>query len=446
MTEISSDNRTKKDIVDEFLEDVKKKLPFWLKDEKEELDEILEELENHIWDKATELADMEDPSEEHIKQVIEQMGKPSKIAAEYKHRGKPKYYITEELFPMYLKTLVVIGAIIFGFNFIGMLFSIGSGGVARSFFSGLFIGLAIAFILVSIQFVYLSKEGYLPEDFQRFTSRLPFSINRWFETKRDENKIESAAYEESEVVSEMGVARTVPTMEKIEAYDDQYDRVEPVPIADPKVSIIRETKFVEKEPRVVKETIVMKEPSKGKTRVVKYKHWGGSYLSDGIAGIVFGTIFVILAFLPLLEFLRGPNYYPLHYWFAIFGGIILVGGVIRFMQAIVGRVLRVQQGLMFLRTLPSAAMIPLWLVLLKPVSVWGPYTDEVMNLFQLIVTKFGNLVGESFVFDPAIGLIVLKVIVYVNIGILAITILSELSKIARLEAEGFPVKEVEIYK
>ncbi|NHK30502.1 MAG: hypothetical protein FK730_04080 [Asgard group archaeon] len=446
MTEISSDNRTKKDIVDEFLEDVKKKLPFWLKDEKEELDEILEELENHIWDKATELADLEDPSEEHIRQVIEQMGKPSKIAAEYKHRGKPKYFITEELFPMYLKTLVITSALLFGLNFIGMLFSIGGGGVARSFFSGVFISLAIALILISIQFIYLSKEGYLPEDFQRFTSRLPFSINRWFETKKDAKKIESAAYEGPEIVSETGVTRSAPEMEKIEAYDDQYDRVEPFITTEPKVSIIKETKFVDKEPQVIKETIVMKEPRKEKTRIVKQKHWSGSYLSDGIAGIVFGTTFVILAFLPLLDFLRGPNYYPLNYWFAIFGGIILVGGVIRFMQAIVGRVLRVQQGLMFLHTLPAAAMIPLWLVLLKQVSVWGPYTDEVMNLFQAIVIKFGQLVSESFVFDPAIGLIVLKVIVYVNIGILAISILSELSKIARLEAEGFPVKEIEIYQ
>lgn len=446
MTEISDDNRTKKDIVDEFLDDVKKKLPFWLKDEKEELDEILEELENHIWDKATELADGEDPSEDHIKQVINQMGKPNKIAAEYKHRGKPKFFITEELFPMYQKTLIIFSAVLFGLNFIGMLFSIGSGGVARSFFSGLFIGLAIAFILITVQFVYLSKEGYLPEDFQRFTSRLPFSINRWFETKKETSKIESAAYEGPEVISETGITRQVPEMEKIEKFDGQYKRIEPIQTAEPRVSIIKETKYIEKEPQVIKETIVMKEPSKEKTRIVKYKHWGGSYLSDGIAGIVFGTTFVILAFLPLSDFLRGPKYYPLNYWFAIFGGIILVGGVIRFMQAIVGRVLRVQQGLMFLHTLPKAAMIPLWLVLLKPVSVFGSYSNEVLNLFEAIVNKFGQLVGESFVFDPAIGLLTLKIIVYVNIGILALTILSEISKIFRLEAEGFPIKEIEVYR
>lgn len=431
MTEISSDNRTKKDIVDEFLEDVKKKLPFWLKDEKEELNEILEELENHIWDKATEFADGEDPSEDQIRQVLDQMGKPSKIAAEYKHRGKPKYFITEELFPMYLKTLVIISAILFGLNFIGMLFSIGSGGVARSFFSGLFISLAIALISITIQFVYLSKEGYLPEDFQRFTSRLPFSINRWFESKREAKKVDSSAYEDSEMVSDVKVTQKAA---KIEAFDDRYDRIETVKTTEPRVSIIKETRFVKEKPR--KET----------TRVVKYKYRYGNYLSDGIAGIVFGTTFVILAFLPLLDFLRGEKYYPLNYWFALFGGIILVGGFIRFIQAIIGRVLRVQQGLMFLHTLPTAAMIPLWLVLLKPVSVWGPYTDEVMNLFQAIVIKFGQLVGENFIFDPAIGLIVLKVTVYVNIAILAITILSELSKIARLEAEGFPVKEVEVYR
>ena len=67
-------------LVKEFLDEVERKLPFWLKDEKKNVVDILEELETHIWDRATELADGEEPSIEDIKQVIDQMGTPSKIA------------------------------------------------------------------------------------------------------------------------------------------------------------------------------------------------------------------------------------------------------------------------------------------------------------------------------------------------------------------------------
>ncbi|NHJ48561.1 MAG: hypothetical protein FK733_12320 [Asgard group archaeon] len=447
MNEISGDNRTKKDIVDEFLEDVKKKLPFWLKDEKEELDEILEELENHIWDKATELADGEDPSIDHIEQVLDQMGKPSKIAAEYKNRGKPKYFITEELFPMYQKTLGVTAAILFGINFIIMLFSIGSGHAARSFFTGIFICLAITLIVVTAQFVYLSKEGYYPEDFQRFSSRLPFSINLWFKSKSESTRVESAVYDGPEETTEEAVTRTIPAVEKVDTYDEQYDSIEPVKTIEPRVSIVKETKYIEKRPGVVKETVIVKEPVI-KTRTTRVKKWGGNYLSDGIFGMIFGTVVIVLAFLPVLESVRQPtsDYYPLHYWFVLSGGITLLAGIIRFMQAIVGRALRAQQGLMFLHMLPEAAKIPLWLVLLRSIWGFGPYSTQVMNLFEWIVYKFGQLVGKTYGFDPAVGLIILKVFVYFNVAIAALRILSEISKIFRLEAEGFPVKEVEHYR
>ena len=77
-------------LVKDFLYEVKRRLPFWLRDQKEDVNEIIEELENHIWDRATELADGQDPSPDQIQQVINQMGSPGKIASEYKRRGKPK--------------------------------------------------------------------------------------------------------------------------------------------------------------------------------------------------------------------------------------------------------------------------------------------------------------------------------------------------------------------
>ena len=78
----SSDRR--QELIKSFLDEVERKLPFWLKDQKEDINDILEELETHIWDRATELAEGGEPSEEQIELVIEQMGSPSKIAGEYK--------------------------------------------------------------------------------------------------------------------------------------------------------------------------------------------------------------------------------------------------------------------------------------------------------------------------------------------------------------------------
>ncbi len=64
----SSDRR--QELGKTFLYDVERKLPFWLKDEKDNITDILEELETHIWDRATELAEGGEPSEEQIELVI----------------------------------------------------------------------------------------------------------------------------------------------------------------------------------------------------------------------------------------------------------------------------------------------------------------------------------------------------------------------------------------
>ncbi len=427
----SSDRRQK--LVKEFLDQVEKKLPFWLKDQKSDIDDILEELETHIWDRATELADNEDPSEDQIQLVIDQMGSPGKIAGEYKRRGKPKFYITEELFPLYQRILIIAAAVLACFNFLGMLFSIGSKGVGHlfgDFFQGIFISFAIALILITIQFVLLSREGYLPEDFGRFTSRLPTTIRRFFETRPSETTETTTSETKTEVATKTasestGRVTTIP--------------ITPVTIEPPRVVVKTE------EPRIVKETIIVKEPrvirEERRTRperVVKYKQdLGRNYLSEGITGMVFGTILVILPFLPLFDFM-GTS--PLRYWIVILGGISIVIGIIRFLQALVGRLLRLQQGLMFLSVFPKAAYIPLWLSLIRPVFEYASFHLEVEKLINWLIAN----VDWWMTYDNTI--LVLQIIVYFIVAVNAISILSELIRIARLEAEGFPVREVEIYR
>ncbi|MHA1513310.1 MAG: HAAS signaling domain-containing protein, partial [Candidatus Hodarchaeales archaeon] len=314
MNTINNDNRTKKEVIDTFLEDVEKKLPFWLRGEKEELKEILEELETHIWDGASELAEGNDPSIEQIEQVIEQLGSPSKIAEEYKHRGKPKFYITEELFPIYTKVLILVAGVIFAFNLLGMLLSIGSqtvGGLFGNLFGGFFTSLAIAVILLTIQFVYLSREGYLPENFQRLTSRLPFSLKKYFDSKKKSTDTKKRYDEEPAKTTTESYAATEEVMK-----DDE-----------PKVKIISERTFAE--PQVIKETIIVKEPRRTRDRdeprperVVKYSY--RNTLSEGITGMVFGTVFAILPFFPLLDFIG----FYLSIWISVFGGVMIIGGMI----------------------------------------------------------------------------------------------------------------------
>ena len=415
----SNDSDERQELIKTFLYDVERKLPFWLKDEKDNIKDILEELETHIWDRATELAEGGEPSEEQIELVIDQMGSPSKIAGEYKRRGKPKYFITEELFPIYTKILIIVGAVLVGFNFIGLLFSFIGTTTAREvfgdFFQGIFISIAITLVLITIQFVYLSKEGYLPEDFSRFTARLPSTIRRFFETRPKETTEATDAKSEA-------AAKT---------FQESTPTETTVTIAAPK--IVKETIIV-KEPRVIREKI-----TPGPERVVKYKRdLGRNYLSEGITGMVFGTALVVMPFLPLFDFM-GTS--PLRYWLVILGGISLVIGIIRFLQALVGRLLRLQQGLMFLSIFPKAVYIPLWLSLIRTVFEYDGIHQEVLSKINWLVTNV-----DWYWWDQSTTFLVLQIIVYVIIGINALSIISELSRIAKLETEGFPMREVEIYR
>ena len=92
-----NENKYKLEItVQAFLKEVEDKLPGWLKDDKFEKHEVLNELEEHLWDKAEDLAGGEDINEGHIHQAITSMGNPERIGKEYKKRGTPHVYITKE--------------------------------------------------------------------------------------------------------------------------------------------------------------------------------------------------------------------------------------------------------------------------------------------------------------------------------------------------------------
>ena len=157
-------------IIKEYLKQVKSKLPEWLKDKKEHKD-ILDELEEHIWSKAEELSGTGQPTVQSVESAISHMGKPESIAREYKRRGTPKYYITEEMWPSYLKVLGIVFAVIIGITIVSQVIDIIFGNIdIGQFFlniiQGIQIGCLTTFAIITIIFVALSMEGYFPEDFK----------------------------------------------------------------------------------------------------------------------------------------------------------------------------------------------------------------------------------------------------------------------------------------
>lgn len=154
-------------MIKEYLREVKKKLPEWLKDKKEHR-EILAELEDHIWNKAEELSKTSQPTLVSVQMAIEHMGTPENIAKEYKHRGTPKVYITEELWRLYKKVLTVVFSVIIGIAIIIQIVNLVFGNYETlvDVIMGIQMGLLVAFAVITIIFVVLSMEGYFPEDFK----------------------------------------------------------------------------------------------------------------------------------------------------------------------------------------------------------------------------------------------------------------------------------------
>ena len=86
-----------------FIKRIKKRLPEWLKSDEEKLEDVLLEIKSHIWDSAQEIAEPNEPDPMSIQKAINRLGTPKEIAKSYKQRGTPKYFISEELWPIFTK-------------------------------------------------------------------------------------------------------------------------------------------------------------------------------------------------------------------------------------------------------------------------------------------------------------------------------------------------------
>lgn len=171
-------------IVKNYLNSVKQKLPEWLKWKEEELKNVLDDLEAQLYGEARSISGAEELTDEDIKEAIVRMGAPESIARLYKNRGKPKFYLTQEIFDFYLRTMffffgviIFINIIVAAFQFLFRVWW----EVLGSMFSGIWIGCLVAAIVITIVFVYFSMEGFLPEDFgvipQRLAMIFPFTFS-----------------------------------------------------------------------------------------------------------------------------------------------------------------------------------------------------------------------------------------------------------------------------
>ena len=73
---MNNNNKIGQAEIDRFLQKVVKKLPVWLREDEKEKDDIIEEMEEHIWDKEEELSGTGTATDNSVRMAIAQMGTP----------------------------------------------------------------------------------------------------------------------------------------------------------------------------------------------------------------------------------------------------------------------------------------------------------------------------------------------------------------------------------
>ena len=293
-------------LVKAFKEEVAKKLPIWVKTSSEEQADVLDELESHIWDKAEELAQGGNINSIHVREAIALMGPPREIAKEYRKRGTPKFYITEELFDWYYKSLIILGAVIFFGNLVSMgIAFVGdkpAGQIVGEFFADIAIGLLVGFVGISLMFIQLSMHGFLPHDLKKIVDKKgTFGYTYTIYTKK-------------------------PKQEK------------------PRVDLAKEERKAE---RRAKRKGILDSQS--------------SYVFGGIIGITMGFFMLLYPIGTIGDFIG--NYPEFLQWVRLAGGLVLAQGAIRFGQALAGKNQRWHQVMMVLYIASNCLWIPLLLQL-----------------------------------------------------------------------------------
>ena len=236
--------------------------------------------------------------------------------------------------------------------------------VLGSMFSGLWIGVLITAIVITVVFVYFSMEGFLPEDFGVFPQRLarifPFSLEK---TKLQETKeltkqrLEEAMQRAKDKIEEARIRATEKLAEAKALRENRLAEAE----------LRREQKLLEARKRREQKLAEAKLIREEKLRTAKQKRElkklqpvsAGELIFGAVGGIFFG-IFLILQ--PFIGVTVDPSFLE---WLMILGVLIFFSGLINLVRLILGvRNHTGQQVLLVLDTIYSVAYIPVFLFLL----------------------------------------------------------------------------------
>ncbi|MFX1274107.1 MAG: hypothetical protein ACFFBP_05795 [Promethearchaeota archaeon] len=180
------------DLIYEYLNEVKRHLPWWIKNDNKELIKIIEQLESHIWEKAADLSEDRQPTIDTVRIAINHMGNPLSITQEYDQGKTPKIFISMELWPIY-KIIMIVAIIAFiGYTILDIVMfvasfiinpvDITSGNLLDFLDEGkfyrisVFITTNLIFFIgigaLTIIFFWLSKRGYYPDSYLNYKKHL----------------------------------------------------------------------------------------------------------------------------------------------------------------------------------------------------------------------------------------------------------------------------------
>jgi len=356
-------SETENIVVKKYINQVKQKLPEWLKWKEEELKNVLDNLEAQLYGEARAISRGEELTDADIKEAIERMGTPVSIAKLYKNRGTPKFFLTQELFDFYLRTLLFFFGVIIFINiivavirfFFNLWWEV-IGGV----FSGIWIGCLVAAIVITIVFVYFSMEGFLPEDFGVIPNRLamifPFTFTE--EYLADTKAYTKQHIEEARILGrEKLAAAKVRVEEKIaESKALREER-------RAEAKLLRKQKLEEsKALRKQKQ-----EEAKQKRLYKKSQPVNIAELIFGTsAGIIFGLLLIIQPFSETL--LIQPAFLE---WLKLLGFLVFVSGLIDLIRLVIGvSNYTGQQVFLILGAIYNISYIPVFLLLLNQPEIF----------------------------------------------------------------------------
>jgi len=390
-------SETESKVVKKYISQVKQKLPEWLKWKEDELKNVLEDLEVQLYGEARAISQGEELTDADLQEAIRRMGTPESIAKLYKNRGTPKFFLTQELFDFYLRSLFFFFGIVIFINIIVGVFQFFFRAwweVLGGILSGIWIGCLIAAIVITIVFVYFSMEGFLPEDFGIIPRRLailfPFSFT-------EEYMDETRAYtkqriEEAKLIGKEKLAEAKMRIE--EKFADKRIQREEKRV---EAKILRKQKLEEaKALRKQKLKEAKEKRAFKKTQPITI----GELIFDTTAGIIFGLLLILQPF--SVTGLMQPAFLN---WLYYFGLLIFISGLFSLIRLVIGvSNYTGQQIFLIIGALYKISYVPLFVFLLNAPQIFP------INLFSGGIISFIPSDPSSIIFIIYFGVIILIIV------------------------------------